>query len=96
METYSLLQLAKHALSGHKHWPQAWRSPAPKPHYDVVIIGGGGHGLAMAYYLAKKHGISNVAVLEKGWLGAATQVAIPPWCAPIISTLKALAFLTTR
>lgn len=69
METYSLLQLAKHALSGHKHWPQAWRSPAPKPHYDVVIIGGGGHGLATAYYLAKKHGISNVAVLEKGWLG---------------------------
>lgn len=69
MEKYSLLQLAKHALSGHRHWPPAWRSPEPKQSYDVVIIGAGGHGLASAYYLAKKHGISNVAVLEKGWLG---------------------------
>lgn len=69
MEKYSLLQLAKHALTGHKNWPQAWRSPEPKKSYDVVIIGGGGQGLATAYYLAKKHGITNVAVLEKGWLG---------------------------
>jgi len=69
MEKYSLLQLAKHALSGHKNWPQAWRSPEPKKSYDVVIIGGGGQGLATAYYLAKKHGITNVAVIEKGWLG---------------------------
>ena len=50
-------------------WPRAWRNPEPKPRYDVVIIGGGGHGLATAYYLAKEHGITNVAVLEKGWLG---------------------------
>lgn len=69
MEKYSLLQLARHALSGHKKWPQVWRSPEPKKRYDVVIIGGGGHGLATAYYLAKKHGINNVAVLEKGWIG---------------------------
>jgi len=69
MEKYSLLQLAKHALSGHKHWPQAWRSPEPKKSYDVIIIGGGGQGLATAYYLAKKYGITNVAVVEKGWLG---------------------------
>lgn len=69
MERYSLLQLAKHAFSGHKRWPKVWRNPELRSQYDVVIIGGGGHGLATAYYLAKKHGISNVAVLEKGWLG---------------------------
>ena len=69
MEKYSFWSLARHAITGHKQWPNQWRSPDPKPHYDVVIIGAGGHGLATAYYLAKKHGITNVAVLEKGWLG---------------------------
>jgi methylglutamate dehydrogenase subunit A len=66
---YSIFSLARHALTGHRHWPRAWRDPAPKPAYDVIVIGGGGHGLATAYYLAKEHGIRNVAVLEKGWLG---------------------------
>jgi len=66
---YSLLSLARHALGGHKRWPRAWRSPEPKPAYAVIIIGGGGHGLATAYYLAKNHGIRNVAVLEKGYIG---------------------------
>ena len=66
---YSIASLARNALSQHANWPQAWRSPDPKPSYDVIIIGGGGHGLATAYYLAKNHGITNVAVLEKGWLG---------------------------
>jgi sarcosine oxidase subunit beta len=56
-------------MRGHIGWTPAWRSPDPKPSYDIVIIGGGGHGLATAYYLAKRHGLSNVAVLEKGWLG---------------------------
>jgi len=66
---YSIFSLARNALNYHQDWPKAWRSPDPKPEYDVIIIGGGGHGLATAYYLAKEHGITNVAVLEKGWLG---------------------------
>ena len=66
---YSIFSLVRNARDHHENWPRAWRSPDPKPEYDVVIIGGGGHGLATAYYLAKEHGITNVAVLEKGWLG---------------------------
>ncbi|TDY15612.1 sarcosine oxidase subunit beta [Paraburkholderia sp. BL6665CI2N2] len=69
MEKYSFWAIAKHALSGHRKWAPAWHTRPPKAHYDVVIIGGGGQGLATAYYLAKKHGITNVAILEKGWLG---------------------------
>ena len=69
MQNYSVFSLARNALSNHQNWHQAWRSPPLKKHYDVLIIGAGGHGLATAYYLAKNHGIKNVAVLEKGWLG---------------------------
>ena len=67
---YSGLALALNALTGNRNWIPAWRDAAPKDSYDVVIIGGGGHGLSTAYYLAKEHGIANVAVLEKGWIGS--------------------------
>lgn len=67
---YSGFNLIKQALSGNRHWQPAWREPEPKAHYDVIIIGGGGHGLATAYYLASRHGVRNVAVLEKGYLGS--------------------------
>ncbi|HZF15294.1 MAG TPA: sarcosine oxidase subunit beta family protein [Steroidobacteraceae bacterium] len=66
---YSLWSLARQALRRHRDWAPAWRTPVPKPAYDIIIIGGGGHGLATAYFLAKKHGIRNVAVLERGWIG---------------------------
>ncbi len=67
---YSGLSVLKEGLFGNKGWKPAWREPEPKAEYDVIIIGGGGHGLATAYYLAKNHGITNVAVLEKGYLGS--------------------------
>src|SRR5580704_16993975 len=67
---YSIFNLMRQALPGHRGWGPAWRDAAPKSAYDIVIIGGGGHGLATAHYLAKVHGISRVAVLEKGWIGS--------------------------
>ncbi|MEC8773690.1 MAG: sarcosine oxidase subunit beta family protein [Pseudomonadota bacterium] len=66
---YSIFSLARNALSYHRNWERNWRSPDLKPSYDAVIVGGGGHGLATAYYLAKEHKMTNIAVLEKGWLG---------------------------
>jgi len=66
---YSALAVLKEGLTGQKGWTPVWRDPAPKAEYDIVIIGGGGHGLSTAYYLAKEHGLRNVAVLEKGYIG---------------------------
>lgn len=67
---YSAFQILKEGITGNKGWKTAWREPEPKAEYDVIIVGGGGHGLATAHYLAKEHGVTNVAVLEKGWLGS--------------------------
>ena len=67
---YSGLNLAWNALRGHKGWPTVWRDASPAPRYDVIIIGGGGHGLATAFYLAKNHGVKNIAVVEKSWIGS--------------------------
>ena len=66
---YSIFSLIKNAFSYHENWEKAWKDPEPKKEYDAVIIGGGGHGLATAYYLAKKHNMKNIAVVEKGWIG---------------------------
>jgi sarcosine oxidase, subunit beta len=69
MQRYSIFSLARNAFTYHKEWEKAWRSPAPKASYDAVIVGGGGHGLATAYYLAKHHKMTNIAIVEKGWIG---------------------------
>src|SRR5260370_37265163 len=68
-QTFSALSLLWRGLSGHRSWQQQWRKPEPKQRYDAIIVGGGGHGLGAAYYLAQEHGIRNIAVLEKGWIG---------------------------
>ena len=68
-QKYSIFSLLRNAVTHNENWQQAWRSPAPREKYDALIVGGGGHGLATAYYLAKEHGMHNIAVLEKGWIG---------------------------
>ncbi len=69
MSHYSALALFRHGLTDHKNWAPAWRSPEPLSQYAAIIVGGGGHGLATAYYLAKEHGLTDVAVIEAGWIG---------------------------
>ena len=68
-QSFSGLSLFWRSLSNHRGWQTQWRKPEPKARYDAIIVGGGGHGLGAAYYLAKEHGLTNVAVLEKGWIG---------------------------
>ena len=67
---YSALKVFFEGLTGNKRWKPMWREPEPQKEYDIVIIGGGGHGLATAYYLAKEFGVRKVAVVEKGWIGS--------------------------
>jgi len=67
---YNAFRIFREGLTGNKGWKPVWREPEPKAEYDIVIVGGGGHGLATAYYLAKEFGFRNIAVLEKGWLGS--------------------------
>lgn len=69
MQKFSIWSLLRNSVSYHEGWQKQWRSPEPKREYDAIVVGGGGHGLATAYYLAKEHGLRNVAVVERGWLG---------------------------
>jgi sarcosine oxidase, subunit beta len=69
VQHYSIFSLIRNTAKYHENWPRSWRSPEPKSAHDVIIVGGGGHGLATAHYLAREHGITNIAVLEKGWVG---------------------------
>ena len=69
MKRFSAFAIAREAMRAHKGWEKQWENPEPRSRYDAIIVGAGGHGLATAYYMAKEHGITNVAVLEKGWLG---------------------------
>lgn len=91
MQRYSLLSLLGHALRGHRGWRPAWHDRQPRRAYDVIVIGGGGHGLATAYYLAKKHHVRDVAVLERGWIGGGnsgrnTQVTRSNYFYPVSSS----------
>ena len=69
MKRYSVFAIAREAFRNHQGWEKAWASPVPKKSYDAIIVGAGGHGLATAYYLGRNHGLTNVAIIEKGWLG---------------------------
>ena len=84
MRRYSAFAIAREGARYHTGWERAWKSPEPKKRYDAIIVGAGGHGLATAYYLGKNHGIKNVAILEKGWLGGGKQAVTRQSSVPTI------------
>ena len=92
---YSFFTLLKNAFSYHENWEKAWKDPEPKKEYEVVIIGGGGHGLATAYYLAKKHNLKNIAVVEKGWIGGGNTEEIQQLLDLIIYGMQVQVFMIT-
>ena len=93
---YSGFKVIKEALTGHKGWTPAWRDPEPRPHYDIVIIGGGGHGLATAHYLAKDLRQKKIAVIEKGWIGGGNVGATPRSSARTICWMATSRFMNSR
>jgi glycine/D-amino acid oxidase-like deaminating enzyme len=93
---YSIFSLARNAMNYHKDWERAWRSPAPKAEYDAVIVGAGGHGLATAYYLAKNHKMTNIAIWKRAGWGAAIRGATPPSSVPITSRILPSPFMNWR
>ena len=90
---YSFLSLIKNAFTNNENWEKMWESREPKKGYDVIIVGGGGHGLGTAYYLAKEHGIKNIAVIEKGWLAGETQEEILQSLGLTIFGMKVLTYM---
>ena len=92
---YSIFSLFKNALSYHENWQPVWRSPIPKTEYDAIIIGGGGHGLTTAYYLAKNHGLTKIAVVEKDGLVEVIQEETLPLFVRITCGIKVLDYMNT-
>ena len=93
---YSIWSLINQALTGNRNWTPVWREPEPKSHYDIVIVGGGGHGLATAFYLASRYGKKNIAVLEKAGLDQAILAATQPLSGQITFLMATSLFTNNR
>src|ERR1022692_3109194 len=96
MRKFSALALLWEGLRGQQGWGVQWRSPKLEADYEAVIVGGGAHGLGAAYYLAREHGLSRIAVLEKGWIGGGNTGATPPSSARTTYTMRAPRCMSIR